>query len=79
MSDDLVIKRDNKYYAQGRKAYSDLVPVDDCPYPPRIGTGHARTSWICGWYDNKYEQFWDNWLSKQKLGDLAKIKGILTD
>ena len=71
--------RETRFYIQGREAHTDDIQVDDCPYPPRIGTGRARTAWMCGWYDTKYELFWERWLEKQSIGNKAVFKKILQD
>ena len=71
--------RSGRYYKEGRAASKDDIDIDDCPYPPRIGTGTARVSWMCGWYDYKFELFWSHWLKKQTVGDKAILKKILLD
>jgi len=71
--------RSGRYYYEGRKAFERNKFIDDCPYPPRIGTGTARVSWMCGWYDYKYELFWSRWLNNQTMGNKVILKKILLD
>ena len=65
-------------YQEGRDAFSRSQSDDTCPYQPENGASNERWSWMKGYYDYKYELFWDKWMLKQTLGDLARIKQILS-
>ncbi len=38
-------------YAEGRQAFLDKKPNDDCPHTSRRGFNNKRYCWLVGWYD----------------------------